>query len=146
MAFDPNTPIREILRNQSMLFHVENANPDKIYAYEHFGGASGNTHIFRAKAVGYQVVGGDDPENPGMRNADGHCVVGDTILMSIDKERAEEIYKEVRRMSHDRLGDDKNEQMLENINEALSRELGRQVKVSFTYKDPSELQNRGRRQ
>lgn len=146
MAFDPNTPIREILRNQSMLFHVDDAQEGYVYAYEQFGGASGNTHINRAKAVGYEVVRGEMPENADNRDAQGMCVIGDTILMRIPRARAEEVYKEVRQMSHDRLGGDKNEQMLEGINEALSRELGRQVKVSFTYKDPSELQNRGRRQ
>lgn len=142
--FDPDRPIREILRDGSYLFTVEDAQDEYAYAYEQFGGASGNSHIIRAKTAGYEVVRGDMPENKDNRNEQGMCVVGDTMLLRIKKERHQKIQDEIGRIHRERRGEEKNDNMLENLNEQLSQALGRRVNVTFSYKDPAELSQRRR--
>jgi hypothetical protein len=137
-------PEREILRQADLLLHVINPQPGYIYAAERMGGASGNTHLTRAQIAGYELVRGDDPENPSQRDASGFCVIGDVALMRIKEDTHKEIQKDneailARKRGVDRSSDGN---LAQQLSDELSRRFGKQMNVVFSYQDPKELSQR----
>jgi hypothetical protein len=136
-------PIREILRRTDMMLEIHGKQTGYSYAYERMAGVSGNAHVTRARALGWEFVKGDDPENSGQRDETGRCVVGDVILMRIKTETLTEIETEVQNIVTEKRGTDiTNSTIAQQLSEELSRKLGRQTNVSFSYTDPKELANR----
>lgn len=140
---DPFEPIREIRRRSDMLTEVTNKQAGYEYRFERITGASGNSHVTRARAVGFEIVKGDDPENAETRDANGYCVIGDVVLLRIKKDRMNEIEDEMRsEVSMKRGSDQREDTLAKQLSEELSRKLGKQTNVVFSYQDPKDLANR----
>ncbi len=49
-------------------------------------GRYGGTHVFRKKALGWEICMYGNPEKAGMRSPEGYCIIGDVLLMRCRKD------------------------------------------------------------
>lgn len=133
---------REILRNfyRHMMPRAGFQEDKYEYCWEYLG--SSGIYVHQAEVFGWQRVKNTDPENPTMRDATGHCVVGDTLLMRMPKERYEELQKARKALVREHKGDETQEETRMKIDERISRLVGHDVSVSFEFKDQRELSAR----
>ena len=113
-AFSPSRLENEIVQHlnpQSLAYEVPGALPDKCYLWcprrrEHIDEAKQRAHRWSSKIAkergvrGYEFVQKGMPEweandstKAGLEHADGGLVIGDTVLMRIDRDIADEIRK-----------------------------------------------------
>ena len=143
MAIDTSKEDREILRSfYANMTPKENFDPTFEYQWEYIG--ANGIYVWQSKSLGWQIVGGAEPENPGMRDASGRCVMGDVVLMRMPKERYERLQLARQALVREQRGDKTREQIQEEIDDKVSRLVGHKVNVSFKFDDRRELaQKRG---
>lgn len=133
---------REILRSfYRNMVPQENFDNDK-YAYcAEYLGANG-TYVWQAKVLGWEVIRGEMPENPSMRDANGNATMGDVIFMRMPKERYEQLQRARRAGVAETRGGMSEAQIRDEIDEKVSRMVGSDIRVSFEFKDQRELKTR----
>ena len=138
MAIDTSKEDREILRSfYANMTPKENFDPTFEYQWEHIG--ANGIYVWQSKSLGWQIVGGSEPENPGMRDASGRCVMGDVVLMRMPKERYDKLQLARQALVREQKGDKTREQIQEEIDEKVSRLVGHKINVSFKFDDRREL-------
>ena len=129
---------REILRRFSENSTPQfNFNPEYEYTWEYVG-ANGR-YIWNAQAIGWQPVHGDMDENPGIRDAAGNCVIGDTMLMRMPKQRHDGLRDAKRSLDREARGELSEEATRAEIDARISRLIGSDVKIAFEFRDRREL-------
>ena len=133
---------REILRNFYKMMSPTEGFDEAKYAYQwEYLGANG-IYIHQSKVLGWQAVHGADAENPAMRDASGHAVMGDVMLMRMPRERYEQIQRARQALVREQRGEVTDEQMRAQIDERISRMVGQNISMSFKFKDRRELDTR----
>jgi hypothetical protein len=91
-ALEPDNEILQFASENVMdsgSFPVTDA--DELYTYcwvfRDPSGRYGGIQIMRKKIQGWQLCHYGNPETAGMKSAEGYCVIGDTLLMRIRKDR-----------------------------------------------------------
>jgi hypothetical protein len=89
-------PDREILYDlEHDMLSVSKPQPGFTYCWAYYG--QNGQMVWQKKALGWRVVGSDDPECPEHKEADNTRRIGDVLLMKIPTERYELILESQRR-------------------------------------------------
>ena len=136
---------REILRKFKMSQFPEEGFDRNKYAYHaEYTGANG-IYIWQAKCLGWEVIRGEMPENPSLRDEKGECKMGDVVFMRMPLERKHEIDKMQKSLDREAVGEMDEENVRRDIDEKMSRLLGHNVNMSFQFRDQRELRERKER-
>jgi hypothetical protein len=87
-------------------------------------------------------VRGAMAENPMLRDAGGNCVVGDTVLMRMPRDRYLQLQGAKESLAREARGDRSEEAMRAEIDERISKLVGSNVKVAFEFRDTRDLADR----
>ncbi len=142
MAVNPAKPQREILRHFRQR-HLPEQNFDHTkykYHYEHLG--ANGSFVYGAQTLGYEVVRGDMPENPDLRDATGRCVLGDVVLMRMPLDVWDQLNQETEIERSRIRGDKSKQELIEEVNDRASALLGQRVNIMFEFRDRDELKTR----
>lgn len=133
---------REILRHfYRMMTPQENFDTDK-YAYQaEYLGANG-IYVWQSKSLGWEVIRGDMPENPSMRDASGNCVMGDVVYMRMPRARYDQLQRARQALVREQRGEQTQQEVRREIDEKISRLVGHDINIGFQFKDLRELADR----
>jgi len=77
-------------REAGTVIHISNPQSDRAYCWANYICQHGND-VIRRKAVGWQLVSGNDPECRDLRDEQGRRKLGDLVLMWIPRARKEQL-------------------------------------------------------
>ena len=130
---------REILRKFSHYTAPREGFDESKYAYcAEYTGCSG-VFVWKAKALGWEIISGEMPENPSLRDVNGHSTMGDVVFMRMPRQRYEELERV--RAASARIARNEGDEELKRkqIDEAISKVVGQNIELSFQFKDRNEL-------
>jgi hypothetical protein len=130
---------REILRQfRQDQFPREGFDDTKFKYHCEYTGANG-MYIWQAKSLGWEVVRGEMPENPGMRNERGECQMGDVVFMRMPMDQYKRVERAREALNRESMGQADQETIRREIDERISKFVGQKINVSFQFRDQREL-------
>lgn len=133
---------REILRSFYRNMTPKESFDESKYAYQwEYLGANG-IYLWQSKCLGWETVRGADVENSAMRDGSGNCVMGDTVLMRMPRERYDQLQDVRQALVREQRGERTQEEVRRDIDDKISRLMGHDINVSFQFRDQRELADR----
>lgn len=130
---------REILRQfRQDQFPMENFDTTKFKYHAEYVGANG-MYIWQAKSLGWEVIKGDMPENPSMRNERGECQMGDVVFMRMPLAQYARVERARDALNREAMGQADQETVRKEIDDKISKLVGHNVNISFEFRDQREL-------
>ncbi len=133
---------REILRSfYRNMVPQEGFDKEKYEYCAEYMGVNG-TYIWQAKVLGWEVIRGDMPENPSMRDSSGNATMGDVVFMRMPKDRYEQLQRARKALVSEARGSQTADQVRQDIDDKISRLVGHDVNMSFKFRDQRDLDTR----